>query len=190
MADSIFDGLDWEGLAGAIIDKVHMTPEDYVNEELVEQLKRYFVPKPQPDSSSIPDKKEYLPWQYAGGPNQCKHGYAAGIPCPDCNSRSRSYHEGLLKNLSDPTEAMAYVQAAIDDSPEAFWKAVKNVAEARDSSSISTALCLYCKGTKLDAYQTLHREIIDKGRRVLNSTLDEGMSQTEYIEWVLDRLAK
>ncbi|WP_348269730.1 hypothetical protein P8936_16405 [Edaphobacter paludis] len=62
-------------------------------------------------------------------------------PQPDSSSipvRSRSYHEGLLKNLADPVEAMAYVQAAIDDSPEAFWKAVKNVAEARDSSSIST----------------------------------------------------
>ena len=36
--------------------------------------------------------------------------------------------------------------------------------------------------------ESLHREIIEKGRKVLNSTLDEGMSNTEYIEWVMERL--
>lgn len=40
----------------------------------------------------------------------------------------------------------------------------------------------------VESTEALHREIIDKGRKVLNSTCDEGMSQTEYIEWVLDRL--
>lgn len=34
--------LGWEGIAGAIIDTVHLTNEDYVNEKLVVQLKRYF----------------------------------------------------------------------------------------------------------------------------------------------------
>jgi hypothetical protein len=32
------------------------------------------------------DKKKYLDWASAGGPNECKHGYAAGIPCPDCDA--------------------------------------------------------------------------------------------------------
>ena len=26
----------------------------------------------------------FLPWTDAGGPNECKHGYAAAVPCPDC----------------------------------------------------------------------------------------------------------
>lgn len=30
------------------------------------------------------EPKRYIPWANAGGPNECKHGYAAGIPCPDC----------------------------------------------------------------------------------------------------------
>jgi hypothetical protein len=31
------------------------------------------------------EPKRYIPWANAGGPNECKHGYAAGIPCPDCD---------------------------------------------------------------------------------------------------------
>jgi hypothetical protein len=30
------------------------------------------------------EKKQYIPWANAGGPNECKHGYAAGIACPEC----------------------------------------------------------------------------------------------------------
>lgn len=29
----------------------------------------------------------FIPWANAGGPNECSHGYAAGIPCPDCTPR-------------------------------------------------------------------------------------------------------
>lgn len=39
---SLLGELNWEGIAGAIIDTVHLTNEDYVNEKLVSQLKRYF----------------------------------------------------------------------------------------------------------------------------------------------------
>jgi hypothetical protein len=28
----------------------------------------------------------YLPWAEAGGPNECAHGYARGIPCPSCDA--------------------------------------------------------------------------------------------------------
>lgn len=28
---------------------------------------------------------KYLPWDSSGGPNECAHGYAAGIPCPSCD---------------------------------------------------------------------------------------------------------
>lgn len=30
--------------------------------------------------------EKYIPWQNAGGPNECAHGYAASIPCPDCKT--------------------------------------------------------------------------------------------------------
>lgn len=32
------------------------------------------------------ETKKYLAWGYAGGPNECKHGYAAGIACPGCDA--------------------------------------------------------------------------------------------------------
>lgn len=31
----------------------------------------------------------YVRWAYAGGPDECKHGHAAGIPCPRCDAASR-----------------------------------------------------------------------------------------------------
>ena len=31
------------------------------------------------------EKELYLAWGFAGGPNECKHEYAAAIPCPDCD---------------------------------------------------------------------------------------------------------
>ena len=37
------------------------------------------------------DLKKWIPrfieWANAGGPNECSHGYAAGIPCPSCTPR-------------------------------------------------------------------------------------------------------
>lgn len=33
--------------------------------------------------------KKYLRWAYAGGKNDCKHGYAIGIPCPDCDDEAQ-----------------------------------------------------------------------------------------------------
>jgi hypothetical protein len=35
------------------------------------------------------DKTEYLHWSVAGGPNECEHGYAEGIPCPNCDVNPR-----------------------------------------------------------------------------------------------------
>lgn len=32
------------------------------------------------------EEKGYLPWAEAGGPNECTHGYAEGIPCPKCDA--------------------------------------------------------------------------------------------------------
>jgi hypothetical protein len=31
----------------------------------------------------------YLPWYEAGGPNECEHGYADGIPCPHCDQNPK-----------------------------------------------------------------------------------------------------
>lgn len=29
--------------------------------------------------------RRYTPWENAGGPNECEHGYAEGIPCERCD---------------------------------------------------------------------------------------------------------
>jgi hypothetical protein len=48
------------------------------------------------------------------------------------NSPSRSYQDELLKALSDPAEAEAYLNAALDDgSEDVFLLALENVAQAR-----------------------------------------------------------
>ena len=31
---------------------------------------------------------KYLTWAEAGGPNECAHGYARGLPCPRCDART------------------------------------------------------------------------------------------------------
>jgi probable addiction module antidote protein len=45
--------------------------------------------------------------------------------------KTSSYRQSLLTALLDPVEASAYLNAALEDSPEAFLKALKNVAQAR-----------------------------------------------------------
>lgn len=35
------------------------------------------------------DSNGYLRWEYAGGPNECAHGYAEGIACPRCDAAGR-----------------------------------------------------------------------------------------------------
>ena len=46
-------------------------------------------------------------------------------------SPSRSYREQLLKDLKNPLEAVAYLNAALEeDSTELFLLALRNVAEA------------------------------------------------------------
>ena len=42
--------------------------------------------------------------------------------------KTSSYRQSLLAALLDPVEASAYLNAALEDSPEAFLKALKNVA--------------------------------------------------------------
>ena len=51
--------------------------------------------------------------------------------------RTSSYREALLTSLLDPAEASAYLNAALEDSPEAFLKALKNVAQARTMASVA-----------------------------------------------------
>ena len=51
--------------------------------------------------------------------------------------KTSSYRESLLSALLDPVEASAYLNASLEDSPEAFLKALKNVAQARSMTSVA-----------------------------------------------------
>lgn len=49
-----------------------------------------FVAEPAPRTADGHDEDcpasgvDFVPWGYAGGPNECVHGYAAGVPCERC----------------------------------------------------------------------------------------------------------
>jgi len=54
------------------------------------------------------------------------------------NKASVSYREGLLKDLTDPEEAAAYLNAALEESSqEAFLLALRDVANARGLTSLA-----------------------------------------------------
>lgn len=51
---------------------------------------------------------------------------------------SISYREGLLKDLKDPKEAAAYLNAALEDgSQEVFMLALRDVADAKGISDVA-----------------------------------------------------
>ncbi|MBI4640493.1 MAG: transcriptional regulator [Candidatus Tectomicrobia bacterium] len=54
--------------------------------------------------------------------------------------KSKSYHESLIESLKDPTEAAAYLTAALQDGDRAvFLLALRNVVEAysRDIAALA-----------------------------------------------------
>ncbi len=52
-------------------------------------------------------------------------------------NKSVSYKVNLIESLLDPEEASAYLNAALEDSQEAFLKALKNVAQARQIADVA-----------------------------------------------------
>ena len=49
-----------------------------------------------------------------------------------------SYHDGLIKDLANPEEAAAYLNAALEDgSQEVFLMALRDIADARGMAQLS-----------------------------------------------------
>jgi probable addiction module antidote protein len=67
------------------------------------------------------------------------------------SGRSRSYKEGLLRRLKDNTEAVNYLQAALEDSQSAFLVALKNVLDSRKVAAVARA----SKLNRVHIYQML-----------------------------------
>ena len=54
---------------------------------------------------------------------------------------SRPYKEGLLEDLRDPSEAVAYLTAALEDgSPNVFLLALRDVAEAHGMKRLAEGI--------------------------------------------------
>jgi probable addiction module antidote protein len=73
--------------------------------------------------------------------------------------KTSSYHDALLEDLRDPAEAAAYLNAGLDDSPEAFLKAMKNVAQAHQMATVA-------KNAGVQR-ETLYRSLSEQGNPTL-----------------------
>ena len=73
-----------------------------------------------------------------------------------------SYHEGLIKDLANPEEAAAYLNAALEDgSQEVFLLALRDIADAKGMAQLS-------KKARLNRV-SLYRMLSGKGNPQLSS---------------------
>lgn len=77
--------------------------------------------------------------------------------------RSKSYQEELIGDLKDPSEAAAYLSAALEDEdPKVFLLALRDVAEARGG------MTKLSEATKLNR-ENLYKMLSEKGNPELHS---------------------
>lgn len=76
-------------------------------------------------------------------------------------SKTRPYREALLTSLADPVEAKLYLKAVLEDYPEGFLKALRNVAQANEMTKVAKAA-----GVKRE---TLYRSLSDQGNPTLET---------------------
>ncbi|MFZ0270923.1 MAG: addiction module antidote protein [Acidobacteriaceae bacterium] len=74
--------------------------------------------------------------------------------------KTSSYRDALLESLREPGEAREYLNAALEDSPESFLKALRNVAQAHQMTKVA-------KESGLQR-ETLYRSLSEHG----NPTFD------------------
>src|SRR4051812_3663441 len=79
--------------------------------------------------------------------------------------RATSYHDDLMKDLKDPREAVAYLNAALEEGDrKGFLLALRNVIEARGSM---TSMSQKVKINRVSPYKILSK----KGNPELGSLL-------------------
>lgn len=54
-------------------------------------------------------------------------------------SKTSSYRDSLIASLANPIEAKNYLRAVLEDHPEGFLKALRNVAQANQMSKVAEA---------------------------------------------------
>ncbi|ADW70409.1 addiction module antidote protein [Granulicella tundricola] len=82
-------------------------------------------------------------------------------------NKTTPYREALLASLADPIEAKHYLNATLEDNPEGFLKALRNVAQARRMAQVAQDAGL----TRESLYRTLSEEG-NPTFETLNSVLD------------------
>ena len=74
---------------------------------------------------------------------------------------SKSFRDWRNKQLEDPQRAAHYVNAALNDSPEAFLIALRNVAESRRMAAVAAEAGL--------SRESLYRTLSEEGNPTLSS---------------------
>ena len=77
--------------------------------------------------------------------------------------KSTSYRERLLASLVDPSEAEAYLNAALEDSQESFLKGLKNVAQAHQMAKVAREAGVQ--------RETLYRSLSSEGNPTFDTLL-------------------
>jgi probable addiction module antidote protein len=77
----------------------------------------------------------------------------------DMTRKTSSYRNSLLRRLSNPAEAEAYLNAGLDDSLPAFLKALKNVMQAHQMSKVAEEAGVQ--------RETLYRSFSERGNPTL-----------------------
>ena len=75
--------------------------------------------------------------------------------------KTSSYRESLLNALTDPEEAVAYLNAGLEDSLPAFLKALRNVTQAHQMTKIA-------KNSGVQR-ETLYRSLSEEGNPTLQT---------------------
>ncbi len=75
--------------------------------------------------------------------------------------RTKDYHSWFLKQVTDPQAAADYLNAAIEDSPEMFLKALRNVAEAHRMAKVAVEAGV--------ARESLYRTLSEGGNPCLDT---------------------
>jgi probable addiction module antidote protein len=75
--------------------------------------------------------------------------------------RTRNFRAQLLKDLTDPSEAAHYINAASEDSEAMFLVALRDVAEARQMARVASQAGV--------AREALYRMLCDEGNPRLHS---------------------
>ena len=95
--------------------------------------------------------------------------------------RSISYRDTLLASLANPAEAALYLESALEESPERFLIALRDVAEARQMATVAKdagvareALYRMLSDTGNPTYSSLSSVLAALGLRLAVTTLPDG----------------